>query len=84
MPGQQTPTVSFSYGDRPYSCAVYDQDGRQELRIRNGQGQVLAVQEGQTVGLLGTDRASARSVNVQEPFFYDLIQQAVHAIQTQL
>ncbi|MGA1264727.1 MAG: single-stranded-DNA-specific exonuclease RecJ, partial [Prochlorothrix sp.] len=83
-PGQQTPTVSFSYGDRPYSCAVYDRDGLQELRIRNGQGQVLAIQEGQTVGLLGTDRASARSVNVQEPFFYDLIQQAVRAIQTQL
>lgn len=83
-PGQHTQTVTFSYGDRPYSCAVYDRNGTQELRIRNAQGQVLAVQEGQRVGLLGSDRASARSVNIQEPFFYQLIQTAVQALKPHL
>ncbi|MEB3273508.1 MAG: DHH family phosphoesterase [Prochlorothrix sp.] len=80
-PAQQTQTVSFTYQDRPYSCAVYDRAGTQELRIRNGQGQVLAVQEGQTTGLLGADRDSARSIDVQDPFFYHLIQAAVAALQ---
>ena len=79
-PGGTIATVAFTFSDRPYSCAVYDCNGIQELRIRNGQGQVLAVQAGQTTGLLGHDRATAQTINVQEPFFYNLIQGAVAAL----
>jgi single-stranded-DNA-specific exonuclease len=50
------------------------------LRIRNSQGQVLAVAPGQSIGLLGNSRKDAREVDVSLPFFENLIQTAKHAL----
>jgi single-stranded-DNA-specific exonuclease len=47
-----------------------------ELRIRNDRQEVLAVPEGSTQGLLGRDRASAQVIEINNPKFAVLIEQA--------
>lgn len=69
-------TAEFYYGDRKYTCILSQVGGVQELRIRNSQGQVLAVQQGQKIGLLGTKRENAQEIDVSQPFFYNLIKAA--------
>jgi single-stranded-DNA-specific exonuclease len=68
--------AEFDWNDRPYSCSLSRSGNIKELRIRNSQGQVLAVQQGQKTGLLGNSRDSAREVDVSQPFFYNLIIEA--------
>jgi single-stranded-DNA-specific exonuclease len=72
--------VAFAYQDRPYTCGWYGAGPLPELRIRNGEGNVLVVQEGRSIGLLGKSRAVAREVNLADPFFSNLIEQARAAI----
>ena len=72
--------VEFDYCDRTYSCSLSPAGSSEELRIRNSQGQVLAVAPGQNIGLLGNSRKDAREVDVSLPFFENLIQTAKHAL----
>ncbi|MEG3895113.1 MULTISPECIES: single-stranded-DNA-specific exonuclease RecJ [unclassified Microcoleus] len=72
--------VEFDYCDRAYSCSLSPAGSIEELRIRNSQGQVLAVAPGQNIGLLGNSRKDAREVDVSLPFFENLIQTAKHAL----
>jgi single-stranded-DNA-specific exonuclease len=72
--------VEFDYCDRTYSCSLSPAGSQEELRIRNSQGQVLAVAPGQSIGLLGNSRKDAREVDVSLPFFENLIQTAKHAL----
>lgn len=70
----------FWVGDRHYTCILEPKAEGQELRIRNDRGHVLAVQQGQTVGLLGPNRTEARTVDVREPHFRKLIESALSAL----
>ncbi|NJS10554.1 MAG: single-stranded-DNA-specific exonuclease RecJ [Microcoleus sp. CSU_2_2] len=72
--------AEFNFADRPYACSLSRSGGIQELRIRNSQGQVLAIQLGQKIGLLGNSRENAREVDVSRPFFENLIQTALRAL----
>ncbi|WP_293331431.1 single-stranded-DNA-specific exonuclease RecJ [Microcoleus sp. CAWBG58] len=72
--------VEFDYCDRTYSCSLSPAGSQEELRIRNSQGQVLVVEPGQSIGLLGKSRQDAREVDVSLPFFENLIQTAKHAL----
>jgi single-stranded-DNA-specific exonuclease len=72
--------VEFDYCDRTYSCSLSPTGSQEELRIRNSQGQVLVVEPGQSIGLLGNSRQDAREVDVSLPFFENLIQTAKHAL----
>jgi single-stranded-DNA-specific exonuclease len=45
--------AEFYYDKRRYTCIFSQEDSLKELRIRNYQGLVLAVKQGQTIGLLG-------------------------------
>ncbi|MCC3412999.1 MAG: single-stranded-DNA-specific exonuclease RecJ [Microcoleus sp. PH2017_29_MFU_D_A] len=72
--------VEFDYCDRTYSCSLSPAGSQEELRIRNSQGQVLVVEPGQSMGLLGNSRQDAREVDVSLPFFENLIQTAKHAL----
>ncbi|MEG5058801.1 single-stranded-DNA-specific exonuclease RecJ [Microcoleus sp. A2-C5] len=72
--------VEFDYCDRTYSCSLSPTGSQEELRIRNSQGQVLAVAPGQHIGLLGNSRQDAKEVDVSLPFFENLIQTAKHAL----
>ncbi|MGB0562402.1 MAG: single-stranded-DNA-specific exonuclease RecJ, partial [Spirulinaceae cyanobacterium] len=72
-------TVAFHYGDRRYTCCLAH--AQTELRIRNAQGKVLAVQKGQRTGLLGERRETAVPVDVTQPYYYSLIMAARAALE---
>ncbi|MEM8637312.1 MAG: single-stranded-DNA-specific exonuclease RecJ [Cyanobacteria bacterium P01_G01_bin.54] len=72
-------TVEFSYRDRLYTCGLAQ--SQTELRIRNAQGKVLAVQKGQRTGLLGERRETAVPVDVTQPHYYSLIKTALAALE---
>lgn len=70
--------TTFTHRNRHYQCSLAQ--AGQELRIKNDQNQVLAVQQGQRVGLLGESRESATTVDVTKPHFYSLIKAAIAAL----
>ena len=72
--------ASFEYRGRQYRCGLYPLESTMELRIRNDRAQVLAVEKGNKVGLLGTQRNNARHVDVSEPHFYHLIKAAMRSL----
>jgi single-stranded-DNA-specific exonuclease len=72
--------AEFEYADRTYSCSLSRSGDFQELRIRNSQGQILAIQPGKKTGLLGNSRENAQEVDVSRPFFENLIQTAFRAL----
>ena len=73
--------AEFYYGDREYTCSLSQVENVKELRIRNAQGQVLAVKQGEKTGLLGRRREDATTVDVSQPFFYNLIKAALSALE---
>ncbi|NEP80302.1 MAG: single-stranded-DNA-specific exonuclease RecJ [Okeania sp. SIO3B3] len=72
--------VEFYYNNRPYICSLYQIGDVQELRIRNSRGEVLAIQKGQKIGLLGKTRNNAKQVNVSDARFFNLIKEAMSAL----
>ncbi|PPT06856.1 Single-stranded-DNA-specific exonuclease RecJ [Geitlerinema sp. FC II] len=77
-----TPKIAkFDYRNRLYQCGLYELADGKELRIRNDRGQVLAVRQGSETGLLGTSREDAKTVNVRQKRFFDLIKIAKQALQ---
>ncbi|WP_017659729.1 single-stranded-DNA-specific exonuclease RecJ [Baaleninema simplex] len=81
-PQPSAPKIAkFDYRDRVYQCGLYELQNGKELRIRNDRGQVLAVRQGSGTGLLGTSREDAKTVNVRQKRFFDLIKVAMQALQ---
>lgn len=72
--------VDFYYRDRPYSCRIREHENGPELRIRNQQGHVLSVTKGQKIGYLATAPHDRQAIDVSQPFFFQLIKAAMHAI----
>ncbi|NEO03755.1 MAG: single-stranded-DNA-specific exonuclease RecJ, partial [Moorea sp. SIO3I7] len=70
--------AEFYYNKRRYTCSLWE--SLNELRIRNPEGKVLAIQKGQRIGLLGTKREDAKEVNVTKPPYYPLIKAATRAL----
>ncbi|MDE5085750.1 MAG: DHH family phosphoesterase, partial [Trichodesmium sp. St16_bin2-tuft] len=56
--------TEFYYSDRFYVCSIDKFGDTQELRIRNSRGEVLAIQQGKRIGLLGKSRDNAKEVDV--------------------
>jgi single-stranded-DNA-specific exonuclease len=63
----------FTLGDRTYSCCISRQNNIAELRIKNTQGQVLAVKPRENTGLLGTSRQDAKTIDLNTPYLQQLI-----------
>ena len=59
---------------------LHDVIDTQELRIRNSRGEVLAIQQGKRIGLLGKSRDNAKEVDVSLPHFFNLIRAAMNAL----
>ena len=59
---EATKKAAFQYKGRDYACSFWE--SLKELRIRNDRGQVLAIKQGQRIGLLGTSRDNAKEVRV--------------------
>lgn len=72
--------TEFYYSDRFYVCSIYKFGDTQELRIRNSHGEVLAIQQGKRIGLLGKSRDNAKEVDVSQPHFFNLIRAAMNAL----
>ncbi|MGC1396845.1 MAG: DHHA1 domain-containing protein, partial [Coleofasciculaceae cyanobacterium] len=70
--------AEFEHNQRYYTCSL-DQS-LNELRIRNPEGKVLAIQKGQKIGLLGLRREDASEVDVTQPHYYQLIKAATRAL----
>ena len=73
--------AEFYFDKCQYTCSLSEVDCVKELRIRNSQGLVLAVKQGQTTGFLGKTRKNARQVDVSNLRFYNLIKAALSALE---
>lgn len=77
-----TPTpIEFYYNKRKYTCGISQVNDIKELRIRNLEGQVLAIQPQQRRGLLGKCRAEAKEIDISEPYYFNLIRSALSALE---
>ncbi len=71
--------AQFNYRGKVYACSLWQ--SLNELRIKNPQGKVLAVTKGDRIGLLGTSRDNAQSVDVTQPHYYQLIKTALAVLE---
>lgn len=78
-PTSATKKAEFYHNQRRYTCSLAE--SLSELRIRNSEGKVLAVQKGQRIGLLGLRREDAQKVDVTQPHYYQLIKAATRALE---
>ncbi|MDE5068276.1 MAG: single-stranded-DNA-specific exonuclease RecJ [Trichodesmium sp. St4_bin8_1] len=74
----------FYYRNCSYTCSLYKIGNLQELRIQNSRGEVLAIQKGKRIGLLGKSRNNAQQVDVSKPHFFHLIKAAINALNLNL
>ncbi|MGL5794947.1 MAG: hypothetical protein ACRC06_11170 [Waterburya sp.] len=87
-PSNQIPKLNQQINIENVQKAVFTHNGRiyvcskscQELRIRNDRGDVLAIHQGDRQGLIGKTRNEAKSVNVTQPPYFELIKAALQAI----
>ncbi|MBD2682610.1 MULTISPECIES: DHH family phosphoesterase [Nostoc] len=73
-------STTFEYNQRKYTCGFYKNGLAAELRIKNPEGKVLAMQPGQLNGLLGTNRQDAKQVDISQPQYDSIIQAALQAL----
>ncbi|WP_373526738.1 DHH family phosphoesterase [Nostoc sp.] len=73
-------STTFEYNQRHYTCGFYKNGIGAELRIKNPEGKVLAMQPGQIIGLLGTNRQNAKEVDIFQPQYDSIIQAALQAL----
>jgi len=76
--------IRFTYKDRPYVCGVSQQDDGPELRLRNGQNDVLVVDGTTGAGLLGASRDAAEAIDVAQSGYFKLIWSALRAMEQYL
>ncbi|MBD2459445.1 single-stranded-DNA-specific exonuclease RecJ [Oscillatoria sp. FACHB-1407] len=73
--------AEFRFSNRQYTCSISGVGDDRELQIRNAEGQVLTVQLQHQRGLLGKRREDAKDVDISQPFYADLIQTALNALE---
>ncbi|MBF2029300.1 MAG: single-stranded-DNA-specific exonuclease RecJ, partial [Oscillatoriales cyanobacterium C42_A2020_001] len=73
-------TADFIYDDRAYSCRLLEFETGKQLRIRNHQGKVLVLQQGQRIGLLSKSPTDAVEVDVCQPYYFNLVKAALAAL----
>lgn len=74
-------TTAFEYKQRRYTCGFFKTDAAPELRIKNAEGTVLAIEPGQLTGLLGKKREDAKAIDLSQPYFSNLLQAALNALE---
>ncbi|WP_041622310.1 hypothetical protein [Oscillatoria nigro-viridis] len=73
--------AEFYFDCHKYICSLVQVDFVKELKIKNHQGFVLAVKQGEKIGLLGKSRHNAKKVDVSKPHFYNVIKAAMSALE---
>lgn len=83
-PAQQPPSLTrraeFQHNNRQYSCSLCQVETTRELRIRNPEGKVLALQPQQQWGLMGKCREDAQTVDLLQPHYAVLVRLALKAL----
>ncbi|MCX7592647.1 MAG: DHH family phosphoesterase [Fischerella sp.] len=74
--------ASFEYNQRHYTCGIYQNGSSPELRIKNPEGKILAVQQEYGIGLLGINREDAKEVDISQPQYDSIIQAALKALES--
>lgn len=74
------PKAEFVYDDRCYTCRLVELATGQQLRIRNAQGKVLILQQGQRFARLVNSPIDAIDIDVSQPYYYKLIKAALAAL----
>lgn len=74
------PPTTFVHEERSYACKVVEAETGKELRIRNAQGKVLTVQQGQRWGWLTKSPGDRVQVDVSQPHYFHLIKAALLAL----
>jgi single-stranded-DNA-specific exonuclease len=72
--------TEFVHGDRCYACRLVERDTGKEIRIRNPEGKVLIVQQGQRSGQLINNSTESIQVDVCQPHYFALIKAALDAL----
>lgn len=76
--------AEFYYSQRKYECQVVVlpdvEEDIKELRIRNHEGEILAVRQGQKIALRGKTRATSQEVDILKNNYYNLIKAAVNSL----
>ncbi len=75
--------TTFEYQQRHYTCGIYQQGSSPELRIKNSEGKVLAMQPGHTIGLIGNNREDAKEIDVSQPPYDSIVRAALKALAVQ-
>jgi len=73
--------AEFYFDCHKYICSLVQVDFVKELKIKNHQGFVLAVKQGEKIGLLGKSRHNAKQVDVSKPHFYNVVKAAMSALE---
>ena len=73
-------STTFEYNQKHYTCGFYKNGIEAELRIKNPEGKVLAMQPGHIIGLLGTNRQNAKEIDISQPQYDNIIQAALQAL----
>ncbi|MEH2195045.1 MAG: single-stranded-DNA-specific exonuclease RecJ [Nostoc sp.] len=73
-------STTFEYNQRHYTCGFYKNGIEAELRIKNPEGNVLVMQPGHIIGLLGINRQNAKEVDISQPQYDTIIQAALQAL----
>lgn len=72
------PAHNFSYQDRDYNCSISSDQA--QLTIVNDQGQALLVNKGQRIAELVSPSALTATINVTQPYYFDLIKTAMQML----
>ena len=73
--------AEFYFDCHKYICSLVQVDFVKELKIKNHQGFVLAVKQGEKIGLLRKSRRNAKQVDVSKSHFYNVIKAAMSALE---
>ncbi len=72
--------ATFEHNRRLYDCGIYQNGSSPELRIKNSDDKILAIQPGNTIGILGTNRRDSEEVDICQPPYENIIQAAIEAL----
>ncbi|MFB2738499.1 single-stranded-DNA-specific exonuclease RecJ [Umezakia ovalisporum] len=73
-------TTNFEYDQGHYTCGIYHNHLPPELRIKNPEGNILVIQPGRTIGLLGKNRQECVQVDICQPQYNKIIKAALKAL----
>ena len=74
------PKVEFMYSDRCYVCRLVETEQGKQLRVRNEQGNVLVIIQGERFGRITKESGEVVEVDVSQPHYFNLIRSAMSAL----